>query len=65
MRIANRLMGSRWFLLFGVGALAVTALGSGLHVVLRPELPLSCRLTSVAEMMVRAGGKGCRSRFLR
>ncbi len=37
MRIANRLMGSRWFLLFGVGALAVTALGSGLHVVLRAQ----------------------------
>lgn len=34
MRIANRLIGSRWLLLFGVGVLAATALGSGLHVVL-------------------------------
>ncbi|MFM7925451.1 MAG: hypothetical protein ACKPJJ_34940, partial [Planctomycetaceae bacterium] len=37
MRVANRLMGSRWFLVFGLGALAVTGLGSGLHVVLRAQ----------------------------
>ncbi len=37
MRIANRLIGSRWFLVFGLGAVAVTALGSGLHVVLRAQ----------------------------
>ena len=37
MRIANRLMGSRWFLVFGLSALAVTGLGSGLHVVLRAQ----------------------------
>jgi pilus assembly protein CpaC len=37
MRIANRVCGSRWFLVFGLGAMAVAGLGSGLHVILRAQ----------------------------